>query len=137
MLRKVIIQIFFVFPFISFSECRSVKHFSPDQFKIKKAYYQPWVVSENEKGTDIMLELTKADNGVVFDSIVFRGVRLKAFTTIKNKGVELKSILPAGISRIKIESQVVGLPDQLIYHDHGERKSCPLTKIERKRTKYY
>ena len=137
MLRKVIVWIVLVYSCFSFSECRTMKHLKPEAFKIKRAYYQSWVVSEDEKGTDIMLELKKVDRGVEFDSIVFRGVRLKAFATTHDNEVDLKSILTVGIPRIKIESQVIDLPDQLIYHYRGERKSFALTNIDRKDTRHY
>ncbi len=112
---------------LSLETCHSVKNLNQHGFEIRQAYYQSWVVSENEKGTNVMLELTKADEGIVFDSIVFRGVRLKAFTTRKGDNVEIKSILPVGKSRIiGLENKVVNLPDQLIYHYHEKRMSCPL-----------
>ena len=137
MLIKVTLLIVFVYSCFSFPASCSIKHKKPEGFIIKKAYYQSWVASENEKGTDIILELKKVNSDVEFDSIVFRGVRLKAFADIRNNVVDLKSILTVGIPRIKIESQAAGLPDQLIYHYRGERKSCPLTRIERMATRYY
>jgi hypothetical protein len=138
MLRKVIALFISIMVWSSHIACHSVKDINQEAFKIKQAYYQAWIVSEDEKGTDILLELTKADKAIVFDSIVFRGVRLKAFATRHNNKVELKSILPVGISRIiNLKNQVVNLPDQLIYHYHGKRMSCPLKMIKRKATKFY
>jgi hypothetical protein len=137
MLRKVIISAGSGAIFLSLLACISMKNHDVKAFNIKKAYYQSWVVSELEKGTDIILELSDVDPEAVFDSIVFRGVRLKTFAAIHNNEVELKSILPVGISRLKIDFEVVGLPDQLIYHFRGERKSYLLKSIERKNTRFY
>jgi hypothetical protein len=138
MLRKVIVLVISAIVSLFVWTCCSLKNVNKEAFKIKEAYYQTWIVSENEKGTDIMLELTKVDKGVIFDSIVFRGVRLKAFIIRQDNIVELKSILPAGKSRItNLEIHPVNLPDQLIYHYKGKRMSYPLKMIERKATKFY
>ncbi len=120
------------------SGCLSLKESGNKLFSVKEAYYQFWVVRDNEKGTNIVLELRRVKKGVTFDSIVFRGVRMKAFTEEKNKTVELKSILPVGKSRIiNLEVQPVNLPDQLIYHYRGKRLSYPLKMIERKEPRIY
>jgi len=106
-------------------------------FKLKKAYYQSWIISNEEKGTDVILLLTNIEKGVTFDSIIFRGIKLEAFKTLMKKELQLKSILPGGKSRIKIDLDVVNLPDQLIYHHNGERKTFPLNSIVRQKTRYY
>jgi hypothetical protein len=138
MLRKVILFVIPGMVWLIVCDCLSMKNVNKEAFIIKEAYYQTWVVSNDEKGTDIMLELTRVDKGILFDSIVFRGVRLKAFITRQDSIVELKSILPVGKSRISnLESQAVNLPDQLIYHYRGKRVSCPLKMIERKATRLY
>ena len=108
-----------------------------EAFKVSDAYYQTWVVSNNEKGTNIILILNDVHEGVEFDSIVFRGIRLKAFATNKNNEVSIKSILPSGASRIKLDFKVVNLPDQLIYHFQGERKFFLLQKIGQKSSQFY
>jgi len=136
MLRKVINIVLFICAGASILDCQSMKYYNQAEFKVKSAYCQSWIVREEEKGTDILLTLSRVKEGVEFDSIVFRGVRLKAFVTKENKEVHIKSILTTGISRIKIEKVVVNLPDQLIYHYKGERKSYPLTLIGKK-TIYY
>jgi hypothetical protein len=137
MLRKVIISFLFGTVWLSLLACDTMKGKNTEAFKIKGAYYQTWVVSDNEKGTDIILIIKKVQDGVAFDSIVFRGVRLKAFVTRDNKGVNIKSVLTSGKSRLHIQGQVVNIPDQLIYHFHGERKSYPLKTIKPKATKFY
>lgn len=106
-------------------------------FRINSAYYQSWVMSENERGTDIILRLKNVRKRIKFDSIVFRGVELPVFTSAEKGGIILKSILPTGQSRIRIGSHVTGGPDQLIYRIKGERKSYPLKNLERKETRNY
>jgi len=137
MLRNVITSFILIGIWLFLSAGNTMKSNSPEPFKIKKAYYQPWLVSNDEKGTDIILILNRVEKGVDFDSIVFRDVRLKAFVTRVNNDINIKSILTSGKSRIKIASITVNLPDQLIYHFNGERIIYPLTTIERKATKVF
>lgn len=110
---------------------------SNKSFKVKRSFYQSWIISDEEKGTDIIVELTGIKEGVTFDSLIFRGVKLKAYGTAKGKGVELKGIISSGKSRIKMRYDVVNLPDQLIYHYKGERKEYLLKNIRRVKTQVY
>jgi hypothetical protein len=112
-------------------------HPSDNSFNVKKARYQSWIIGENEKGTNIVLELTRVKKGVTFDSIIFRGIKLKAFITTLKKGVEIKGIIPSGKSRIKIDYEVVNLPDQLIYQRNGEKRKFLLKNIRRETTRVY
>jgi hypothetical protein len=137
MLIKVIILILFSSSWLLLKDCSSMKYPNPEVFKLSNAYYQTWVVSDDGKGTDIVLTLKDVHEGVEFDSIVFSGIRFKAFTTKSNNEVSIKSILPSGASRIKLNSKVVNLQDQLIYHFQGERKSFLLQKIEQKSSQFY
>lgn len=137
MLRKVTIIVPFIVAMVLLISCNLIKQNNHKAFRIKEAYYQSWVVSDDEKGTDILLTLGDVKKGVEFDSIVFRGVRLRAFATGTNDEVSLKSVLTSGIPRLKLDKTVVNLPDQLIYRFNGQRKSCLLNGIERKSTKFY
>jgi len=137
MLIKVIIPVLFSSLCFFLMDCSSMRNHNSEPFNIKEAYYQSWVVSDDEKGTDIVLAMNNVKQGVEFDSIVFRGVRMRAFVTKNNKDVNIKSILPSGSSRIKLDIKVVNLPDQLIYHYRGERKSYSLKEINGKMTKMY
>jgi hypothetical protein len=128
--------------FVLFITCSSVAVGSLIQpadkpFKVKRSFYQSWIIGENEKGTDIVLELTRVKKGVTFDSLIFRGIRVKAFITTQKNGVEIKGIIPSGKSRIKFDYEVVNLPDQLIYHQNGEKKEFLLKNIGREKTRVY
>lgn len=137
MLIKVIIPVLFSSLCFFLMDCSSMRNHNPEPFNVKEAYYQSWVVSDDEKGTDIVLTMNDVKQGVEFDSIVFRGVRMRAFVTQNNYKVSIKSILPSGKSRIKMDITVVNLPDQLIYHYHGVRISYPFKTIKGKMTKFY
>lgn len=128
--------------FVLFITCSSVavgSQIQPENnsFKVKRSFYQSWIIGENEKGTDIVLELTRIKKGVTFDSLIFRGIKVEAFVTTLKKGVEIKGIIPSGKSRIKIDYEVVNLPDQLIYHQNGKKREFLLKSIRRGKTRVY
>ncbi len=127
----------FVYPGIKACSPLIRMHPADNSFKVKRSFYQSWIIGENEKGTDVVLELTGIKKEVTFDSLIFRGVKLKAFVTTLKKSVEIKGIIPSGKSRIKIDYEVVNLPDQLIYHQNGVRKEFMLKTIRREKTKIY
>jgi hypothetical protein len=106
-------------------------------FVVKDAYYQSWVVAENEHGTDIFVEIADIKNGVTFDSIVFRGLRLPVVIEKKDSLVILKCIISTPLSKIFIKNEFVGKPDQLIYHYNGISHSQALKELRRKNMRYY
>jgi len=137
MLKKSFLNALILLAAIYFTSCQSVSKGKVSPFRLNSAYYQSWVMSENERGTDIILRLDGVRKGIEFDSIVFRGIELPVFTSAEKDVIILKSILPIGQSRIRIESRVTGGPDQLIYRIKGKRKSYLLKNLERKETRYY
>lgn len=137
MKRKYQILSILLISFIFFSMCTLRKSSAGNLFDIKDAFYQSWVISEKEKGTNINLEIINVKKGVVFDSIIFRGLRLPVFVEEKEGIVHLKSIINIEMSRIKLESKVTGKPDQLIYHYQDTQHSYILKKIRREKMKYF
>jgi hypothetical protein len=117
--------------------CSFVKSSGEKYFEIKDAYYQSWVLNENEKGTDVFIEAIHVKEGIVFDSIIFRGQSLPVFSEEKNGIVYLKSIINVGISKIQSESKATNLPDQLIYSYQGTKHNWILKNIRRGKMKYY
>ena len=114
-----------------------MKNKSETLFNIKDAYYQSWMINENEKGTNIILNLINVQKGVTFDSLIFRGLKLPVFIDTKDTVVILKSILTVGMSKIRIEKEVVDKPNQLLYTFQGIKHSYFLKNIRRLQTKYY
>lgn len=119
------------------ASCRCYQCADDKLFIIKDAWYQSWVVDENERGTDIFIEITDIKNGVVFDSIVFRGLRLPVFVEKRDSMIVIKSIIEAPLSKLHIKNEFVGKPDQLIYHYKGTSHSQALKEIRSKSMKYY
>ncbi len=117
--------------------CNTVKNSSDFPFTLQDAFYYSWVAGEDEKGTDIFIELNKLSATIDFDSLIFRGVRLPVFTDQQGDRIVLKAILPAGISRIKIEPVPDPRPNQLIYMVDGQKHSFLLEEIRREKLKQY
>jgi hypothetical protein len=106
-------------------------------FEIKDAYYQSWVISESEKGTSIIIEISEIKNGVVFDSIIFRGLRLPVFIEEKDGITYLKSMYNAELSKISLNSDVADEPDKILYHYQTSKRLYDLKNIRRLKMKYY
>lgn len=130
-LSILVIYIFFV------SCCNLMKCSDGKLFNIKDAYYQSWVASEKEKGTNIFIKVANVKDGVVFDSLIFRGIKLPVFTEVQNEIMTLKAIVNIEISRISLESVVVNKPDQLLYRFQEAKHSYILKKIRREKMRYY
>lgn len=76
MLRKLMLFINPIIVLLSFWACNSVNKLGREPFIVTQAIYHDWVRGQDEKGTDVILQLKKVNPAVNFDSIVFRGVRL-------------------------------------------------------------
>jgi len=105
-------------------------------FQIKEAYYQSWFKNDNEKGTNVFLELTDVQQGVTFDSIVFRGSMLPLGQSQEDNITKLSAALISGVPRMLTNNDPDTGPDRLLYRYAGKRYSYPLT-LQRKDTKYF
>ena len=104
-------------------------------FKVKNAFYQSWMKNENEKGTSMYLELSNVKQGIVFDSIIFRGNMLPLISENENNITKLSAALIVGTPRISLEKKIVNKPDQLLYQYNGKRYYYPVN-FHRKEMKY-
>jgi hypothetical protein len=127
----------FLVQLIIISSCSPLKNMGEKFFTIKDSYYQSWMVNENDKGTNLIIELTGVKTGVIFDSVVFRGVKLPVYPEEKDDIVKLKSILYTDIALISTEGEISNLPDQLIFHYKNSKYSVPLNNIRRINMNYY
>ena len=137
MLKNPILIFTFLLIVLYLTDCKTINNVNNMPFSLKSAYYQSWVLNENERGTDIILMVKNVSQGIRFDSILFRGVKLPVFTSMEKGRIILKSVLPIGRSRLKTGSEVTGEPDQLIYRINNERKSLLLGTLERKKTRSF
>jgi len=130
-----ILGISFIFSLLGI-RCNMMKCTGERLFEIKNAYYQSWVAKTNENGTNIFIDLVKTKEGVTFDSIIFRGLKLPVFIEDKEGTLHLKSIINSFISKIKPDFKVADAPDQLIYTFKGKKHSYLLKNIRRENMKY-
>jgi hypothetical protein len=121
---------------VIFTCCKAVKS-NQTLFEIKDGYYQSWMKSENEKGTNIFVTLINVKPGVTVDSIVFRGSKIPAFVSINGDTFKIKGILNSGIPVLEVEKKPSKLPDQIIYSYKGKRLTFFLTHLQRKEMMYY
>ena len=131
-----ILSIFLISSFV-YSNCTPMKSSGENLFQVKDAYYQSWVAKTNEQGTNVFIELTKVKEGVSFDSIVFRGLKLPVFVEAKDGTLYLKGIIITDISKIRLDYKVTNEPDKLIYIYQGKKHNLALKKIRREKMKYY
>jgi hypothetical protein len=113
-----------------------MKYSGEKLFTLQDAYYQSWVINENEKGTNITVEVTHVKDGVVFDSIIFRGLKLPVFIEEKDGITYLKSILNVEQSKISLKSEVTDEPDKILYHYQTTKRSYDLRDFRRLKMKY-
>jgi hypothetical protein len=106
-------------------------------FTVEKAYYQSWMSENGEKGTDIIVTLVNQDEGLVFESLVFRGIKVKASTELKGNKLIVRGTVNTGPSVIEnYEYEVTGAENSLIFSYGKETFVYPLKNIERKKTRF-
>lgn len=116
--------------------CSILKNHKKKLFNVKDAYYQSWMVSEQEKGTNIYILITDIENEIVFDSIIFRGVQMPVRIETKEGTTILKSTLHAETTRIENNNTPTSKPNQIIYRHKEVKHSYMLETIRREDMKY-
>jgi hypothetical protein len=106
-------------------------------FTIQDAYYQSWILNENEKGTIIIVEVKNIKPNIEFLSIVFRGIEIPLSSVRKNDTLVLKANLLTGLSKLEQKNEINSKEDQLIYQIRSINKTVLLKKIRRQKTIYY
>jgi len=106
-------------------------------FTVEKAYYQSWMSDTGEKGTDVHIALVNVDGRVSFESLVFRGIKVRAVSEEKGNKVIVRGTINTGPSVIEnYEYEVTGAENSLIYSFGKETFVYPLKNIERKKTRF-
>jgi hypothetical protein len=121
------------------TNCSILKNSDEKLFVIRDAYYQSWIRNENEKGTNIVVEVADLQPGISFDSIVFRGTRLQVFCEEKDGIVYLKSYLNPPLSVIQLGGETISKTDAalILFHYNGESQAYIIMEIRRLAMKYY
>ena len=132
---KPFMSLIFLF-FLIICGCFMKNGVSNEYFHVTDSFYQHWILSEDEKGIVIIVKTEKTANGIVFDSLIFRGVRLPIVSMAENNHLILTGTLTVGISRFETNRQVVQKPDQLLYKYKGVRGYYQLKNIRREKDNY-
>jgi len=106
-------------------------------FIVKDAYYQSWMVSNQEKGTSICILVADVEKEVIFDSIIFRGIQMPVNFEIKDGTGTIESNINFELSKLESKSKSSEKPNQLIYSYQGKQYSYRLESIRRENMKYY
>ena len=123
---------------IAFAGCSTKLTNSHKLFMITDIYYYSWMLGEEEKGTDLIIEVTDRKASVEFISITYRGIEVPVSITEKGRSLIIKGTINTGNSIIdNIEYRVTGEPDKINYTYNGSAHSYPLINIRRENSKYY
>ncbi len=123
---------------ITFAGCSAILHNNHLLFKISDIHYYSWMLGENEKGTDIIIEVTDREASVEFKSVTYRGIEVPVSVTEKGKSLIIKGTINTGNSTIdNMEYRVTGEADKINYTYNGSDHSYPLVNIRRENSKYY
>lgn len=132
MIIKLKIIVLFLFVLVS---CQN-KFTTRVPFIMEDATYQSWMESSRNKGTDIVITLTRVNGGVIFDSLVFRNAKVPVSYTQKTDTVLIKATIPAKGSISPVLPQYINIPDQLIYRLEDSRYTFYLKNIKRRDMDY-
>jgi hypothetical protein len=137
MKRKFLTQSYLLILLFFIISCGVLNHRQIKHFIVKDAYYQSWILNENEKGTNIYLLLTDIEKGISFDSIIFRGLQMPVSIKTEGEITTLKSTINIDPAKLESEKKPTDRPDQLIYSLDGKIYTYKLETIRREKMKYY
>ncbi len=130
---------FYISSILLISFAISCKNYQPVlnlPFVIEDTSYQTWMESSRNKGTDIVITLTRVNGGVIFDSLVFRSTKVPVSCTQKADTTIIKATIPAKGSISPVLPQYLNEPDQLIYRMEDSRYVFYLKNINRRNMNY-
>ena len=137
-MRTLILTIILVFSLLFIqSSCKTIRPNKMPDFKLKKANYQSWYISPQNKGTDVLIIVSNVKAGVVFKSIVFRGIEVPIEEQISGNKIVLKASFNPGIAMLHSKSKINRKANQLIYKIGKQHKSMLLSNLKRKKNKFY
>lgn len=84
-MKKFIVAISSMLIMVFFTQCGSAQFDKEAPFTIHKAYYQDWFGGQpGSKGTLVTVEISRADESIVFDSIFFNGKIMRLGNTVSD-----------------------------------------------------
>ena len=116
--------------------CSSSNGVQKTPFKLDKASYQSWKLSDNSAGKNIEIVVSNVGEGVKFTQLIFERQLISVETIDQNDGTLLiQANTQQGAKVIEGKDQkIVNKPDQLMYIVNGKESFIQLTDWERKPT---
>ncbi len=122
--------------FLLLFSCKTLKN-TQLPFQIKDASYYMWFLNEDERGTNISIELSTFPKNIVFEAVVFEGVKLPVAVAKDTDKCILNAAQTAPLSKLKTEQQVAKGENRLIYTQNGKQKAIAIKEFRREKTVYY
>jgi len=119
-----------------FISCNTVKISNSCPFTVTEAIYYSWFANETERGTRIKINLKDVRDGVIFDSLVFRTMKIPVITETKDDIVLVTAVLPGNESVLENVAVTDSGLNRLIYTWKGERSFYEIRKFTREDSKY-
>ncbi len=119
-----------------FISCNTVKISNSYPFTVTEAIYYSWFANETERGTRIKINLKDVSDGVIFDSLVFRTMKIPVITETKDDIVLVTAVLPGNESVMENRAVTDSGLNRLIYTWKGERSFYEIRKFTREDSKY-
>jgi len=125
-----------LFVILLFMGCGSMKTRHSNPFTVAEASYSSWFVDETERGTRFTIILRDVRDGVMFDSLVFRSVRMPVVTEAKGDTVIVKAVMPGNESVLESRAVPDAGPDRLIYTWKGKLLFYEIEEFTREDSQY-
>ena len=116
--------------------CSSMRTRQSNPFTVTAASYSSWFVNETEKGTQVTINLSDVRDGVIFDSLVFRTMKIPVVTERSGDSTVVKAVLSGNESVLENRALLGNGLDRLIYTWKGERLSYEIKEYTREDSKY-
>jgi len=119
-----------------FLSCNSLKTSHSYPFTVTEASYYSWFANATERGTQVTIILSDVRNGVIFDSLVFRALKIPVIPETNYGNVIVKAVFPGNESVLENKAVSDSALNRLIYTWKGERSFYDIGKLTRLESKY-
>jgi len=116
--------------------CSSVRTRNSIPFSLTEASYHNWFVSETEKGTRVTVSLRDVKDGVVFDSLVFRTMKIPVITEKFGDSLLVKAVLSGNESVLESRAVSDDGVNRLVYTWKGKRLYYEIDEFVREDSQY-
>jgi len=119
-----------------FISCGSMKNRQSNPFTVTAASYYSWFVNETERGIQVTINLRDVRDDVMFDSLVFRTMKIPVVTETSGDSVLVKAVLPGNESVLESRALPGSGLNRLIYTWKGEKLFYEIEEFTREDSKY-